>query len=182
MSDRIFFCSTGRSGRISDSEAGATYEEIVAAAKAAFAHDFITGFAEGYDTEVGEGGAKLSSGQRQRIAVARALIRNAPIILLDEATSSLDSKAEREVQMAIDRLREGRTCVAIAHRLHTVMQAQRICVVEGGRIIEAGTHQQLMQNNGYYAEMFRLQSDDRSKGDLSAVAVVPLSGERAVSG
>jgi ATP-binding cassette, subfamily B, bacterial MsbA len=140
---------------------GATEDEIVAAAKSAFAHDFIMGFAEGYDTEVGEGGAKLSSGQRQRIAVARALIRNAPIILLDEATSSLDSKAEREVQMAIDRLREGRTCIAIAHRLHTITQASLICVVEQGRIIESGTHRELMHRNGFYAEMFRLQSEER---------------------
>jgi ATP-binding cassette, subfamily B, bacterial MsbA len=147
----------------------ATEDEIVAAAKSAFAHDFITGFAEGYDTEVGEGGAKLSSGQRQRIAVARALIRNAPIILLDEATSSLDSKAEREVQMAIDRLREGRTCIAVAHRLHTITQASLICVVEQGRIIESGTHRELMHRNGFYAEMFRLQSEVRSVGDLEIV-------------
>lgn len=147
---------------------GATDDEIVEAAKSAFAHDFIMGFAKGYDTDVGEGGAKLSSGQRQRIAVARALIRNAPIILLDEATSSLDSKAEREVQMAIDRLREGRTCIAIAHRLHTITQASLICVVDQGRIIESGTHRELMHRNGFYAEMFRLQSEERS-GDLQLV-------------
>ncbi|MCC6947654.1 MAG: ABC transporter ATP-binding protein [Bradyrhizobiaceae bacterium] len=140
---------------------GAGRDEIEAAAKAAFAHDFIKGFAEGYDTRVGEGGAKLSAGQRQRIAVARALIRNAPIILLDEATSSLDSKAEREVQMAIERLREGRTCIAIAHRLHTIMQADQICVIESGRIVERGTHRDLMQRGGFYAEMFRLQSEER---------------------
>jgi ATP-binding cassette, subfamily B, bacterial MsbA len=150
----------------------ATDDEVVEAAKSAFAHDFIMGFAHGYDTDVGEGGAKLSSGQRQRIAVARALIRNAPIILLDEATSSLDSKAEREVQMAIDRLREGRTCIAIAHRLHTITQASLICVIEHGRIIESGTHRELMHRNGFYAEMFRLQSEVRSAGDLQLVSAV----------
>lgn len=158
---------------------GASREEIEAAAKAAFAHDFITGFAEGYDTEVGEGGAKLSSGQRQRVAVARALIRNAPIILLDEATSSLDSMAEREVQMAIDKLREGRTCLAIAHRLHTIVQASRICVIESGRIIESGTHSDLMRKNGFYAEMFRLQSEDKPNGDGAAVVVKPEPAETA---
>lgn len=133
-------------------------EDMIAAAKMAFAHDFIMGFPGGYDTNVGEAGASLSSGQRQRIAVARALIRNAPIILLDEATSALDTKAEREVQMAIDHLREGRTCIAVAHRLHTVTQADLICVIEEGRIIERGTFAELMQRNGYFAEMFRLQS------------------------
>jgi ATP-binding cassette subfamily B protein len=141
----------------------ASQDEIEAAAKAAFAHDFIMGFEDGYDTHVGEGGAKLSAGQRQRIAVARALVRNAPIILLDEATSSLDSKAEREVQMAIERLREGRTCVAIAHRLHTIVQADLICLIEHGRIIERGTHQELMRMDGYYAEMFRLQSEEQPR-------------------
>ena len=159
---------------------GATRDEIEAAAKAAFAHDFIVNFAEGYDTEVGEGGAKMSSGQRQRIAVARALIRNAPIILLDEATSSLDGKAEREVQMAIDRLREGRTCIAIAHRLHTIAQADQICVIEGGRIIESGRHSDLMRKGGYYAEMFRLQSEERPRGDGTAVAVTAEPAEAAI--
>jgi subfamily B ATP-binding cassette protein MsbA len=144
---------------------GATDEEIEAAAKSAFAHDFIAGFTEGYATRVGEGGVRLSSGQRQRIAVARALLRNAPIILLDEATSSLDSKAEREVQMAIERLRQGRTCIAIAHRLHTIMQADQILVVEGGRIVERGTHPELMRKNGLYMEMFRLQSEERLTED-----------------
>jgi ATP-binding cassette subfamily B protein len=141
-------------GRLDASE-----DAIVEAARAAHAHDFISEFPDGYDTEVGEGGSKLSAGQRQRIAIARALLRNAPIILLDEATSSLDSKAEREVQLAIERLREGRTCIAIAHRLHTVMQANRIYVMEKGRIIESGTHKDLLRSGGYYAGMLRLQRD-----------------------
>lgn len=139
---------------------GASEAEVIEAAKAANAHEFIQRFPQGYETHVGEGGTKLSSGQRQRIAVARALIRNAPIILLDEATSSLDSKAEHEVQLAIERLREGRTCIAIAHRLHTIAQAHRIYVLENGRIMEAGTHAELMHRNGHYAEMFRLQTVD----------------------
>jgi ATP-binding cassette, subfamily B, bacterial MsbA len=145
----------------------ATEDDVVAAAKSAYAHDFIMSLEKGYDTSVGEAGDRLSSGQRQRIAVARALIRNAPIILLDEATSALDSKAEREVQLAIDRLREGRTCIAVAHRLHTVTQANLICVIEEGRIIERGTYAELMQRNGYFAEMFRIQSMNEAAG-LSA--------------
>jgi subfamily B ATP-binding cassette protein MsbA len=161
----IFLFNGTISENIGFGKLGASEEEIEAAAKAAFAHDFITTFEDGYATKVGEGGARLSAGQRQRIAVARALIRNAPIILLDEATSSLDSKAEREVQMAIERLRKDRTCIAIAHRLHTIMQADQILVVEEGHIIERGSHPELMRKNGLYAEMFRLQSEDRLKGD-----------------
>jgi len=136
----------------------ASDEEVIEAAKGAFAHDFIMKFPNGYESQVGEGGVKVSTGQRQRIAVARALIRNAPIILLDEATSSLDSRAEREVQRAIDRLRAGRTCIAIAHRLHTITQADCIHLLEHGRIVESGTHDALMKRNGFYAEMFRAQS------------------------
>jgi subfamily B ATP-binding cassette protein MsbA len=147
---------------------GASRDEIEAAAKHAFAHDFIQEFAQGYETRVGEGGARLSSGQRQRIAVARAFIRNAPIILLDEATSSLDSRAERELQTALEGLREGRTCIAIAHRLHTIMQADQILVLEQGRIVERGKHSELMRKNGHYAEMFRLQSEERLKSEPGA--------------
>jgi ATP-binding cassette subfamily B protein len=153
---------------------GASEGEIVAAARAAYAHDFIAAFPEGYDTEVGETGTLLSSGQRQRIAVARALIRNAPIILLDEATSSLDSQAEREVQRAIDHLREGRTCIAIAHRLHTIMQADRIHVLEDGRIIESGTHLELMRRNGRYADMFRIQAAEDDEGEEERPAAVGM--------
>jgi ATP-binding cassette subfamily B protein len=135
----------------------ASEAEIVAAAKAAFAHDFIMGFPQGYDTSVGEHGLTLSGGQRQRIAVARALVRAAPLILLDEATAALDSESERAVQQAIARLCEGRTTIVIAHRLSTIMHADRICVIEGGRLVETGRHEELVRRGGRYATFYRLQ-------------------------
>lgn len=136
---------------------GATEDEIVAAAKAACAHDFIMSFPLGYDTPVGEHGAQLSGGQRQRIAVARALLRDAPIVLLDEATAALDSESEKLVQEAIDRLARGRTTIVIAHRLHTIMHADSILVVEAGEIVEQGRHDDLLRRSGRYASFFRLQ-------------------------
>lgn len=132
----------------------ATEEEIIKAAKAAHAHEFISILPNGYDTPVGESGSLFSGGQRQRIAVARALIRNSRIILLDEATSSLDSESEREVQSAIAELRKGRTCLAVAHRLHTIFSADCIHVVESGVIVESGHHAELMQKKGRYADFF----------------------------
>jgi ATP-binding cassette subfamily B protein len=136
---------------------GATEAEIIAAAKAACAHDFIMGFPLGYDTPVGEHGAQLSGGQRQRVAVARALIRNAPIILLDEATAALDSESEKQVQEAIEHLCRNRTTIVIAHRLHTIMHADAILVVEAGEIVERGRHDDLLRRGGRYASFFRLQ-------------------------
>ncbi len=135
----------------------ASEEEIVAAAKAAYAHDFIMAFPQGYDTPVGEHGLKLSGGQRQRIAVARALIKNAPIILLDEATAALDSESERQVQDAIAHLMQGRTTLVIAHRLHTVAHADRIYVIEAGEVAEFGRHEELLRKGGRYASFYRLQ-------------------------
>jgi subfamily B ATP-binding cassette protein MsbA len=132
-------------------------EEIVAAAKAACAHEFILGFPLGYDTPVGEHGMQLSGGQRQRIAVARALLKNAPIILLDEATAALDSESERQVQEAIEHLCHNRTTIVIAHRLHTIMHADAILVVEGGEVVERGRHDDLLRRAGRYASFFRLQ-------------------------
>ncbi len=140
---------------------GASEDEIVAATKAAFAHDFITAFPRGYDTPVGEHGLQLSGGQRQRIAIARALIKNAPIILLDEATAALDSESERQVREAMDRLCEGRTTLAIAHRLHTVAHADRIFVIEQGRAVESGRHDELLRRNGRYASFYRLQLEQQ---------------------
>jgi subfamily B ATP-binding cassette protein MsbA len=143
----------------------ATNAEIIAAAKAAFAHDFIMGFPHGYDTPAGEHGMQLSGGQRQRIAVARALVRNAPLILLDEATAALDSESEQQVQQAIARLCEGRTTIAIAHRLSTIMHADRICVIEAGQVVETGRHEDLIRSGGRYASFYRLQLQQQAGPD-----------------
>jgi ATP-binding cassette subfamily B protein len=136
---------------------GASEDEIVAAAKAAYAHDFILSFPRGYDTPVGEHGLQLSGGQRQRVAIARALIKNAPIILLDEATAALDSESELQVREAMEHLCQGRTTVAIAHRLHTVSHADRIYVIEDGQVSESGRHDELLRQEGRYASFYRLQ-------------------------
>lgn len=141
----------------------ATGEEIIAAARAACAHDFIMSFPQGYDTSVGEHGTQLSGGQRQRIAIARALIKNAPIILLDEATAALDSESEKLVQEAIAHLCLNRTTIVIAHRLHTIMHADQILVVENGVIVESGTHNDLLRKDGRYAVFFRLQHREANK-------------------
>ena len=151
-------------------KAGATQDEIVAAAKAACAHDFIMGFPLGYDTPVGEHGTQLSGGQRQRVAVARALIKNAPIILLDEATAALDSESEKQVQEAIEHLCQNRTTIVIAHRLHTIMHADAILVVEGGEIVERGQHDDLLRRSGRYASFFRLQHRDTGQPSLAPVS------------
>ncbi len=143
-------------------------DDIIAAAKAAHAHDFIMTFPRGYDTPVGEHGAQLSGGQRQRVAIARALIRNAPIILLDEATAALDSESERLVQSALEHLSRGRTTIVIAHRLHTIMHADNILVIENGAVAEAGRHAELLAREGRYASFFRLQQRDGNA--LAAVA------------
>ena len=152
---------------------GASEDEIVAAAKAAHAHEFVTAFPNGYDTHVGERGAQLSGGERQRVAIARALVKNAKIILLDEATASLDSESERLVQDAMAHLCEGRTTIAIAHRLHTITHADRILVVEGGAIVESGRHDELLRKSGRYAAFYRLQIKDEPE------PVVPIAAARA---
>ena len=135
----------------------ASREEIVTAAKAANAHEFIEGLPEGYDTRLGEQGTRLSGGQRQRIAIARAFVRQAPILILDEATAALDSKAEAEVQGAIDRLEEGRTVVCVAHRLSTLRGMDKIIVLEEGRVVEEGGFAELLERDGMFAEMARKQ-------------------------
>jgi subfamily B ATP-binding cassette protein MsbA len=137
---------------------GAGEEEIIAAAKAAAAHEFIVAQPEGYATKIGEGGLKLSGGQRQRLALARAILKDAPILLLDEATSALDTESERLVQAALARFTKNRTTLVIAHRLSTVQRADLICLMEDGRLAETGTHAELLARNGAYARLCRAQS------------------------
>ena len=122
---------------------------------AAAAHEFILELPQGYDTVVGEGGARLSGGQRQRIAIARAMLKNAPILLLDEATSALDTSSERQVQEALSRLMKGRTTIVIAHRLSTVVDADRIYVLDKGRVAECGSHGELLARGGLYARLYQ---------------------------
>jgi subfamily B ATP-binding cassette protein MsbA len=140
--------------------AGAKEQEIVAAATAAYAHDFITRLPRGYDSLIGEDGVKLSGGERQRLAVARAILRDPPILILDEATSALDSESERVVQLAMANLMKNRTTLVIAHRLSTIQNADRIVVLDRGRIVEAGTHSDLLSRGGHYWRLHSLQFQD----------------------
>jgi ABC-type multidrug transport system fused ATPase/permease subunit len=140
---------------------GANEDDVIRAAKAALAHDFIAAMPDGYNTVVGERGAQLSGGQRQRIAIARAFLKKAPILLMDEALSNLDAKNEREVQSAMNALKEGRTTIIIAHRLSTILTADRIVVLRGGKIVQTGTHEALMQSDGYYRELIGKQYGDK---------------------
>src|SRR5690606_527499 len=152
---------------------GATAEDIVAAARAAAAHDFIAALPDGYATRVGEAGARLSGGQRQRIAIARAFLKDAPILLLDEATSAPDAESEALVQAALERLMDGRATLMIAHRLSTVKNADRIYVIDGGRVVEEGSHDALVARGGLYARLARQQSLDSDPVAPSPLSTLP---------
>jgi len=136
---------------------GASDAEVIAAAKAAFAHDFISALPEGYTTFLGERGVRLSGGQRQRISIARAMLKNPPLLLLDEATSALDAESERMVQAALEAAMKDRTTLVIAHRLSTVLRADRIVVLEAGRIVDIGSHAELVARGGLYARLAAMQ-------------------------
>ena len=164
----VFLFRASIRDNIAFGQPGADAAAIAAAAKAAFAHEFIMSFPSGYDTPVGEHGLQLSGGQRQRIAVARALIKDAPIILLDEATASLDSESEQQVQQAIARLTAGRTTIVIAHRLQTIMHADRIHVIEDGQAVESGRHEELLRRGGRYAAFYRLQLQEQAPAPAPA--------------
>ncbi|GFN29776.1 ABC transporter ATP-binding protein [Paenibacillus xylaniclasticus] len=161
-----FLYSTSIADNIRLAKPDATDEEVIAAARKAFAHHFITALPSGYDTEVGERGVKLSGGQKQRIALARMFLKDPAIVLLDEATSALDNESEKFVQASIDRMRGDKTIVMIAHRLSTVIHADRIFVLRNGRIAEAGTHRELLQAGGFYKQLY----DKQSLGSRSGVA------------
>ena len=142
----------------------ASMEEVIEAAKKACCHDFISALPNGYDTIIGEGGATLSGGERQRISIARALLKNAPILLLDEATSALDTESEKYIQASLDKLREGRTSFVVAHRLSTIVDADMIVVMDQGAVVEAGTHFELLENDGPYARLYKIQFSHQKAG------------------
>ena len=136
---------------------GATFEEVEEVARLARIHDFISGLPDGYETKVGERGLKLSGGEKQRVAIARTMLKRPRILLFDEATSSLDSRTEQEIQKSLDEVSRGRTTLVIAHRLSTVVNADEILVMETGKIVERGDHQTLLDQNGVYAAMWARQ-------------------------
>jgi len=147
--------------------AGAPRADIEAAAEAAFAKDFVDQLPKGFDTQIGENGVLLSGGQRQRLAIARALLKNSPLLILDEATSALDTESERHIQAALDRVMQGRTTLVIAHRLSTIEKADQILVMDQGRLVERGTHAELLAANGYYARLHAMGLDEPAKADIT---------------
>jgi subfamily B ATP-binding cassette protein MsbA len=156
LQDTVLFAGT-IADNIAYGRPGATRDEVIAAAKLANAHEFIARMPKGYDSEVGERGMTLSGGQRQRIGIARAIIRNSPILILDEPTAALDTESEKLVMDALENLMKGRTAIAIAHRLSTIKDADKIVVFKDGFVHEQGTHHELLKRNGLYAELYRIQ-------------------------
>ena len=156
---------------------GLTDEEVERAAIAAHAHDFIVALPEGYNTEVGENGVMLSGGQRQRIAIARAILKNAPILILDEATSALDTESERHIQAAMQEVMKGRTTLVIAHRLSTIEQADQIVVVDAGRIVEQGSHAELLSRQGAYSQLHQLQFAEGATPGTTGEASAEADGQ-----
>jgi ATP-binding cassette subfamily B protein len=160
--DTVLFNDTIRYN-IAYGRADATQAEIEAAARAARIHDFVLSLPEGYDTMVGERGLKLSGGEKQRVGIARTLLKNPPILLLDEATSALDTQTERDIQESLKAMGQGRTVITIAHRLSTIADADRIVVLEQGQIVESGTHEMLLARHGRYAAMWARQSAEEDE-------------------
>jgi subfamily B ATP-binding cassette protein MsbA len=161
LQDTVLFHGTIKSN-IAYGRAGASDAQIVEAAKLANAHDFVSAMPQGYDTLVGERGVTVSGGQRQRIGIARALIRNSPILILDEPTAALDTESERLVMEGLSKLMKGRTVITIAHRLSTIRDADKIIVLDGGIVAEQGTHEELLRLGGIYAELHRIQYQSAS--------------------
>ncbi|MEO0527596.1 MAG: ATP-binding cassette domain-containing protein, partial [Bacteroidota bacterium] len=155
--DSILFNDTVKNN-ISLGKEEATKEEIIAAAKIANAHEFIIKLPNGYDTNIGDSGNKLSGGQKQRLSIARAVLKNPPIMILDEATSALDTESERLVQDALEKMMQNRTSIVIAHRLSTIQKADTIIVLQKGEIVEQGSHQELLAANGMYKKLVTMQS------------------------
>ncbi|OPZ76467.1 MAG: putative multidrug export ATP-binding/permease protein [Alphaproteobacteria bacterium ADurb.Bin438] len=154
--DVVLFDDTIKNNIIFGKE-GVSEEDVIKASMDAAAHRFIVEQEKGYDTMVGERGSNLSGGQKQMISIARAMLKDAPILLLDEATSALDSKSESMVQESLERLMQGRTTIVIAHRLSTIINADKICVFDDGKIVEMGSHKELLELDGYYAKLYNLQ-------------------------
>ena len=167
--DTILFNDTIASN-ITYGQPDCSNERMYAAAQAANAHKFIAEQPQGYETVIGEKGVRLSGGQRQRLSIARALVKDAPILILDEATSALDSESEIEVQQAIEHLMENRTTIVIAHRLSTIRNTDRICVMEKGQIVEQGNHDELLLREGRYQQLYEMQFQDQTNGSASAKA------------